>query len=207
MTNAPNSRDQDANRLAALVSSRIAHDLANPVGAIANGVELLELSGFESSPELALISQSVANANLRIKLFRIAFGAGAPGQMVAAGEIATLTAAPREARALAIDWQIAGDMPRAEAKLAFLGLMCVETAMPWGGRAEVSQCGARLKIAASAERTNPLPALWAGVQGAPVSVDELAAGQVHFALLPVEAAAQNRVIDLDVSDSTITIMV
>lgn len=31
--------------LVALVGSRIAHDLANPLGAIANGVELLALTG------------------------------------------------------------------------------------------------------------------------------------------------------------------
>ena len=56
--------------LAALLGSRICHDLISPLGAIGNGIELLELSGIDS-PEVALIREAVADANRRIKLFRI----------------------------------------------------------------------------------------------------------------------------------------
>jgi histidine phosphotransferase ChpT len=76
--------------LVALVGSRIAHDLANPLGAIANGVELLALTGQGNSAELQLITESVANATARIKAFRIAFGAAPPGQTVKAADIAAL---------------------------------------------------------------------------------------------------------------------
>jgi len=51
--------------LTALIGSRICHDLISPLGAIGNGVELLQLSGMGDSPEMALISESVTNANLR----------------------------------------------------------------------------------------------------------------------------------------------
>ncbi|HMS96693.1 MAG TPA: histidine phosphotransferase, partial [Tabrizicola sp.] len=59
--------------LAALIASRICHDLISPLGAIGNGVELLAME--RAGPELDLLSESVAHANARIRLFRISFGA------------------------------------------------------------------------------------------------------------------------------------
>jgi histidine phosphotransferase ChpT len=65
-----------ATEIAALIASRICHDLISPIGAIGNGMELMALSSGQeqSSPELDLISQSVENANARIRFFRIAYG-------------------------------------------------------------------------------------------------------------------------------------
>ncbi len=52
--------------LAALIGSRICHDLISPIGAIGNGLELLSMAG-AGGPEVALISDSVSNANARIR--------------------------------------------------------------------------------------------------------------------------------------------
>ena len=49
-----------APNLTELLSSRICHDLVSPLGAIGNGIELLLMTGTESSPEIALISDSIA---------------------------------------------------------------------------------------------------------------------------------------------------
>lgn len=69
------------------------------LGAIGNGVELLELSGLGDSPEMALISESVQNANARIRFFRVAFGAANAGQSVAEREVrAVLAPAQMHAR-------------------------------------------------------------------------------------------------------------
>ena len=65
---------QDAIELNDLIGSRICHDLISPLGAIGNGVELLTMSGMTEVPEMTLISESVENANARIRFFRIAFG-------------------------------------------------------------------------------------------------------------------------------------
>ena len=67
---------QDKPDLAALIASRICHDLISPIGAIGNGVELLAMEPGGTLPEMALISESVANANDRIRFFRICFGRG-----------------------------------------------------------------------------------------------------------------------------------
>ena len=56
--------------LAQMVGSRLCHDLISPLGAIGNGVELLEMSpdfpGISDSPELRLIAESVAAARARM---------------------------------------------------------------------------------------------------------------------------------------------
>ena len=46
--------------IAALIGSRICHDLISPIGAINNGLELLTMTGVAQSPELALIAQDKA---------------------------------------------------------------------------------------------------------------------------------------------------
>ena len=73
--------------LATLVGSRICHDLISPVGAIGNGVELIAMGGPINTPELTLISDSVANASARIKFFRIAFGVASPEQTLGAPSV------------------------------------------------------------------------------------------------------------------------
>ena len=58
--------------LAATLASRICHDLTSPLGAIANGLELLTLSDAQRTPELDLIAESVESANARLRFFRLA---------------------------------------------------------------------------------------------------------------------------------------
>ena len=69
--------------LAALVSSRICHDLISPIGAINNGLELLNMSGATPvGPEMQLIYDSVKSASARIRFFRIAFGTASDDPVV-----------------------------------------------------------------------------------------------------------------------------
>lgn len=178
--------------LAALVGSRFAHDLASPVGAIANGVELLALTGYDAQPELALIAESVKNARTRIKLFRIAFGSASHGQDVPEADIAELTAPAGGKRDVVVDWTVPGAIARQDAKIAFLALMCLETAMPWGGQVQVSRDDGRWQVDATADRLSLDPALWDHLAGATAAPDTLVAAQVHFLLLAGEIRAQAR---------------
>lgn len=188
---------------AALIGSRICHDLISPLGAIGNGVELLEMSEAGTGPEVALISESVANANARIRFFRIAYGAAGGGGSVSAAEVRSILAAMTAGSRLKIDWQAAGDVPRPMAKLAFLALQCLETALPWGGEIIVtSDSGWRAE--ARAARLNVDAALWANLTAAAPD-PAIAPAQVQFALLPVEARAQGRSLDWSQSDAGVTI--
>ncbi len=71
--------------LAALVASRVCHDVISPVGAIVNGLELMEDGADEATTELALdlIRKSAKTASARLQFCRIAFGAaGSAGSAI-----------------------------------------------------------------------------------------------------------------------------
>ncbi|MEZ5826853.1 MAG: histidine phosphotransferase family protein [Hyphomicrobiales bacterium] len=63
--------------LAALVSSRICHDVINPVSAIANGLEMLGEEPDDDMREAAmdLIRKSASQASAKLQFARLAFGA------------------------------------------------------------------------------------------------------------------------------------
>jgi len=53
----------DNTSIAVLIGSRICHDLISPIGAITNGLELLNMAGEANGPEMSLIGESVGNAS------------------------------------------------------------------------------------------------------------------------------------------------
>ena len=75
--------------LAALLCSRVCHDVISPVGAIANGIELLDEGTDADTTEIAmdLIRASAKNASARLQFARIAFGAaGSAGAHIDTGD-------------------------------------------------------------------------------------------------------------------------
>ncbi|MAM61261.1 histidine phosphotransferase family protein [Maritimibacter sp. UBA3975] len=193
----------DKDDLVALIGSRICHDLASPLGAIGNGIELMTLTGAGETPEMALIHESLANAQGRIRFFRIAFGAAEPGALVRAGDIAeALAGSERKAQ---VDWRVPGDLPRRDAKRVLLAVNCLDAAMPYGGTVTVTQAGDDLTITGTAERLRVEPELWS-LLSAPAA-DPVAPARIQFALLPTEALAQGRRLTVDLDETQITIRV
>ena len=190
--------------LAALIGSRICHDLVSPLGAIGNGLELLAMTAAGSGPEVALIAESAANANARIRFFRLAYGAAAATAPVAETEIRSILGDWTRGGRLAVDWQLAGAAPRPQVKLAFLALQCLETALPYGGQIVVRRTGDGLEAEARAERLKVEEALWANLR-AETPDPSISAAQVQFALLPAEAAAQGRSVDWSKGDGRLTL--
>lgn len=71
--------DKDCVKLIELMASKVCHDLISPIGAVSNGVEFLEeASGGEGMDAEAvnLIAFSAGQAAAKLKLFRLAYGAG-----------------------------------------------------------------------------------------------------------------------------------
>ncbi|MBV7379336.1 histidine phosphotransferase family protein [Maritimibacter dapengensis] len=182
----------EAPDIVALVGSRICHDLASPLGAIGNGLELMTLSGVEETPEMALVNESLKGARGRIAFFRIAFGSAHDGDIVRAGEMAEALSA-LGARKLAMDWRLSGDMPRRDAKLVLLAVNCLETSMPFGGRISVTSADGRFLATGAAECFNVDDQAWAVMGGGPTT--DITPAQVQFALLAEEIARQNRRLD------------
>jgi len=191
----------DPAALAALIGSRICHDLISPIGAIGNGVELLAMTG-AVGPEMTLIAESVAAANARIRFFRIAFGAAAADQRIGATEIRSILDDMSRGGRLTFDWQVPGDQPRGLVKLAFLLLQCCESAMPHGGDIVIGYDGSRWKISASASKFMINNDLWGELQ-APEGAGEPA--HVQFTLAPAEARALSRQIDVAIVPNRIDI--
>lgn len=69
------SLDRSA-RLSQAIASRICHDLVSPVGAVANGADLITTFGASADgQEIAMIGQSAERASALLTFFRLAFGA------------------------------------------------------------------------------------------------------------------------------------
>ncbi|TDK45124.1 histidine phosphotransferase family protein [Antarcticimicrobium luteum] len=180
----------DAPDIGALIASRICHDLIGPVGAIVNGMELLELAGGTSGPEQELIAQSAASASARLRFFRIAFGA-AGDQAIGGTDIAILLEEVGRDGRMQVVWTPEGAQPRNLVKLAFLALLCCETALPRGGRAHVIEEDGAWVVTASGEPVTVDPALWAWLEGASRAA-ALIPARVQFALLPQAATQMGR---------------
>ena len=106
--------------LASLVAARLCHDLVSPLGAIGNGVELLEMSGdypgIANSPELTLIGESVRAARARVRYYRMAFGHAPPDQRVAVAEIDQLAQDYAKGARLTVEIEGGGDASRLGAR-------------------------------------------------------------------------------------------
>jgi histidine phosphotransferase ChpT len=176
--------------LTALIGSRICHDLISPIGAIGNGVELLSMTGAGLGPELSLISESVANANARIRFYRIAYGQASRDQGIGRAEVLSVLSDLYGAGRLKISWTLSSDCHRAEAKTAFLALQCLESAMPFGGSIEVGRSDGRWQVTGVAEKMKLDPEVWAVLEGG--SLEPVTPALVQFALLPQAVQARGR---------------
>ena len=188
--------------LAALVSSRICHDLISPIGAISNGVELISLTAAQDTAEMSLISQSVEAANARIRFFRIAFGTATPGQSVSRSEIGGILDAMTATGRTRLAWQVPTNPDRATARLVFLALLCLETAMPGGGDVTVTEQDNRWTLDASAPRIALDPALWGPLTG-DGTLPDLAPAQVQFALIREALAMSQRHLTMTTGDGLV----
>ncbi len=171
---------------ATLIGSRICHDLISPIGAINNGLELIEMSSNARSPELALISESVSSASARIRFFRIAFGA-AGDQIVGPTEVMSILEDVYAGSRLTAAWLPTEGQQRRFVRLTFLALLCLETGMPYGGRVEIAVENERITLTGHADKLNIDEALWGRLSGGG-SGAQLVPAHVQFGLLPVIAA-------------------
>lgn len=190
--------------IAALIGSRICHDLISPIGAIGNGVELLQMSAGGGSPEVALIADSVAQANARIRFFRLAFGASGEEARLARGELAGVVADLTRGGRVSIELSAPADLSRREVKLACLALMCLESALAFGGKVTMERGERGWTIAGEARRLRIEAGPWE-MLASPAPAADLTPAQVHFALLSEEAQRQGRRLAVDLGETTVRI--
>ncbi|MEP2532491.1 histidine phosphotransferase family protein [Shimia sp.] len=191
----------DNTDIAALVGSRICHDLISPVGAIGNGLELIGLSEGSVGPELDLISESVGNANARIRFFRIAFGMSGADQQIGLSEIFSVLDGLASGSRIQIDWSAQGAVQRDHLRMAFLAVMCLETAMPYGGILSVNrEDDDRWVFHAEGSRLKIDPALWRPLAETK-RPNGITPAFVQFGLLPVITQDMGRRISIDITET------
>lgn len=189
--------------LAALIGSRICHDLISPIGAINNGLELLGMSGDLGGPELELIADSVGNANARIRFFRVAYGS-AGGQQLGRAEVVSILEDMSKGARLQYQWSPLEPCNRREVRLSFLALQCMETALPYGGVAKVFCAGGKWTVIGEASKIKVDDNLWARISGGQ-SDAIVTPALVQFAMLPEIAKEMGRTVRVEQSLDKVTI--
>ena len=177
--------------LAALVGSRICHDLISPIGAIGNGVELLALTDGDTGAEMDLINESVQNASARIRYFRIAYGAASEEQMVSRSEVLSILAATARGGRINYIWKINGEQPRRLVRCALLMLQAMEASLPLGGDIHITQEEEMWVMRGEGPRLALDKELWKNLLSPQVGFHYTAA-HVQFALLPGVLAEAGR---------------
>jgi histidine phosphotransferase ChpT len=141
--------------LAALLCSRVCHDVISPVGAITNGLELLEVEDDESMRQMAmdLVRKSARQASAKLKFCRIAFGAaGSAGAMIDMGEAGDVAKAFVGDEKIKLDWQVPREnRPKLQVKLLLNMMLIAMSSIPRGGIVTVAPADAGFTVRASGE--------------------------------------------------------
>lgn len=163
-------------RVLELLSSRLCHDLISPIGAVNNGLELLEdeESGM-ADDALELSIKSAKRAADLLQAFRVALGAAGSQASVRLADARSLAAGILDGGKVRLDWPAEQDAAPAAVGMAKLLLNLVMLAgecLPRGGSIAVAVGGEGSRVAAQ---------VTASGQGARLAPEMLAA-------LPAEAA-------------------
>ena len=191
MTDRPRLSDLD---LAALLCSRVCHDIISPAGAIANALELYddpEMDAETKATALDMVRNSARTATARLKFCRIAFGAagsaGAHIDLSEAGETAKAFMGDEKAK---LDWQAPREnRPKQQVKLLLNMLLMAMAGVPRGGVVTVAVDGDRFTVRAKGDRAR-VPEPMADVLAGKTALETLDARlvQPYYAQLLAEAA-------------------
>lgn len=130
---------------AALMCSRVCHDIISPVGAITNGLEVLDEEDSDEMKDFAfdLIRKSARTASAKLQFARLAFGAaGSAGAEVDLGDAETVAKRYMESEKADIEWRaVRRLLPKNQVKLLLNLLLVALQAIPRGGRIVVTVTG------------------------------------------------------------------
>jgi len=190
--------------LASLVGSRICHDLASPLGAITNGLELMSMTETALSPEMQLLQESIENANARLRFLRIAFGKPSDSEFINADAISSILNDLGRSSKTDIVWDVSGSQPRSTVQAAFLAIQCIETALPYGGKIKLACSGDTMAVLGTGESLNQNEDCWQSLETDQAD-NKLAPSRLQFALLRGVLRDQGKQVRVNVTDTSISI--
>jgi len=144
--------------LAALLCSRVCHDLISPVGAIANGLELIddpEMDAETKETALDMVRSSARTAAAKLKFCRIAFGAaGSAGAVIDLGEAGDIAKAfVGEEKRVQLEWHAPREnRPKQQVKLVLNMVLMALAGIPRGGLVTVTAEGGSFAARAAGDR-------------------------------------------------------
>lgn len=167
--------------LAALLCSRVCHDLISPVGAIVNGLEVLaeDKDAETQAFALELIKKSANTASAKLQFCRIAFGAaGSAGSQIDTGDAEKISRGFLEDEKTKLAWNLPRILlAKNRVKLLLNMLLIAGQTIPRGGQLTVDPIGEgdTMGIKVMAAGTNAkilatVPPLLAG-EGGPDGLD------------------------------------
>jgi len=143
-TSSPGS-PPDALELAALLCSRVCHDLISPVGAIVNGLEVLDDNPKPEDRDFALdlIRKSAKTASARLQFCRLAFGAaGSSGAQIDLGDAQNMAKGHIEDGKITLTWNLPRLLlPKNRVKLLLNMLVIAQQTIPRGGTLTIDPIG------------------------------------------------------------------
>lgn len=131
--------------LTALISSRICHDVISPVGAIANGLEVLDEEHDDQVREYALdlIRRSADQASAKLQFARLAFGAaGSAGTEIGLPQIEDVSQGILDPEKHKVEFTSKlASLSKDKVKLLLNMFAIAITALPRGGRIAIDVSG------------------------------------------------------------------
>jgi histidine phosphotransferase ChpT len=128
--------------LAALLCSRVCHDIISPVGAIINGLEVLDENNAEDMKDFAfdLIRKSAAQASAKLQFARLAFGAaGSTGAEIDLGDAEKVATGYMQGEKAEFSFQAPRVlMAKNKVKLLLNLILLAIAAVPRGGSVKVT---------------------------------------------------------------------
>jgi histidine phosphotransferase ChpT len=192
--------------LAALLCSRVCHDIISPVGAIANGLELMDDPDVDAAMKataLDMVRNSAKTATAKLKFCRIAFGAsGSAGAQIDMGEAGEMAKAFVGDEKIRLDWQAPREnRPKAEVKLVLNMMMLAMAGIPRGGVVTVTVDGRNFAVKAQGERSK-VPQAMADVLTGLAAIETLDARMVqpYYSKLLAQSAGLSLTIGMEGED-------
>lgn len=174
-------------RILEMLSSKICHDLVSPVGAVQNGMELLEEMGADED-SLAMIGHSLQVASARLKLFRMMYGAGTheiPIKPLEVKETFSAYFAIEGKYTLAFDPADCPDVIEpAFAKLLAASIYLAHETLPKGGTITVTPSGSDFTVTASGTTARPHDYVEETLSGA-MPASEITPRLIHAAVVNI----------------------
>lgn len=177
-------------RILELLSSRMCHDLVSPVGAINNGVELIEEVGGSTAGEaIQLIAKSAQTAARRLRCFRMAYGRAGSESGLAVADVRQVAEQYLDGGKSRLVWPASTPIVsyaehRGALKILLNVIMLAEEILAYGGIIEITaEAGVAEAVINITGRNAHVPESFTGAVSGETAIEDITSKTVHMYVL------------------------